>query len=370
MEVTDTQLNRDVWCLLGLPIDATSEEGTLKELCICISETRSCFLSTPNLNFLITSLDDEAFRRSVLDSDWVVADGMPLVWVGRLLGIPLPERVPGSGVFEKLRRSGNEGKPIRVFFFGGPEGVAERACAILSAEATPMQGVGCYYPGFGTVEDMSESSIIDAINATNPDFVLVALGARKGQAWIEHNRARLSAPVISHLGAVVNFVAGTVSRAPGWVQRTGLEWLWRIYQEPSLFKRYWADAVAMLKLLIINVLPLARYLRRSRRLCANAPSPRCQLSDDAGVAVIAVGGCIHNEAMGELRDLAKQACAKGRDVALDLAEVEYIDCAFIGFLQVLESRLRRQRRHLYIRHESPSLRRIFGLARVGYLLEQ
>ena len=79
---------------------------------------------------------------------------------------------------------------------------------------------------------MSDQGIIQNINATNADFVLVALGARKGQAWIMANRRQLEAPVISHLGAVVNFAADRIARAPNWAQNMGIEWLWRIYQEP------------------------------------------------------------------------------------------------------------------------------------------
>jgi len=81
-------------------------------------------------------------------------------------------------------------------------------------------------------------------------------GRQKGQAWIEHNRTHITVPIISHLGAVINFVAGKLSRAPVWVQRTGLEWLWRIKEEPSLWRRYASDGLVLLKLLITRVVPM------------------------------------------------------------------------------------------------------------------
>lgn len=368
MNTNEQFLGRDAWCLLGLPIDATTESGTLDELRDCMAEKRKCFFTTPNLNFLIASLADEPFRRSVLDSDWVVADGMPLVWIARLLDIPIPERVPGSGVFERLRREAKSDEAIRVFFFGGPEGVAQTACDVLNADDTPMLGVGCHYPGFGTVEDMSSDEVIAQINATNPDFVLVALGARKGQAWIERNRDRLDAPVISHLGAVVNFVAGTVERAPRWVQQTGLEWVWRIYQEPSLFKRYWADGVAMLKLLTGNVLPLWRYRRRTRRTLPDAPMPRCsaQLGDRFELTLT---GSFHHATLNYLRAALVNGCDSGLDLELDLSGVEAVDCAFVGLLQLAESLQRRQGRALILRNVPLVIRDVLGWCRADYLLK-
>ncbi|RYH51318.1 MAG: glycosyltransferase, partial [Alcaligenaceae bacterium] len=194
---------------------------------------RSCFISTPNLNFLMAARTDAGFRGSVLRSDLSLADGMPLVWVARLLGIPIRERVPGAGLFEQLLR--HPGEPITVYFFGGPPGAAEVACRQVNAVGTGLRCVGFDSPGFGSLESMSGAEHIDRINRSGAMFVIVSLGAKKGQAWIELNRHRLEAPVLCHLGAVVNFAAGTVERAPGWVQAAGAEWLWRIAQEPALW---------------------------------------------------------------------------------------------------------------------------------------
>lgn len=260
---TARQLGRPVHWLLGLPFDAVTLDEAVSRIAQAVNERSPLFLSTPNLNFLIASQRDPAFRRSVLNSDLSVADGMPIVWIARLLGIPLPGRVAGSDIFEALMR-GDAG-PIKVYLFGGEEGVAERAAARINEAGGAVRCVGHHCPGFGTIEDMSSPGIIEQINACEPDFVLVALGAGKGQAWIEHNRARLSAPVISHLGAVINFAAGTVSRAPTWMQKTGLEWLWRIKEEPRLVRRYLSDGIALLRMGTGNVLPLMWDRLRRRR---------------------------------------------------------------------------------------------------------
>ncbi|MGB6100040.1 MAG: WecB/TagA/CpsF family glycosyltransferase [Comamonas sp.] len=237
----------------GLPFDAVDTAGAVQRVCTAMARQQRLFLSTPNLNFVVAAQSDAAFRASVLASDLSVADGMPVLWLARLQGTPLPERVAGSTLFEHLRAGEGQallGRPIKVYFFGGPPGVAQKACDALNAEGRHMRGVGAHSPGFGTVEEMSAPAVIDAINASGADFLVVALGARKGQAWIMHNLDQLSVPVVSHLGAVVNFVAGTVERAPMAWQRWGLEWLWRIRQEPALYRRYVADGVVLLKLML------------------------------------------------------------------------------------------------------------------------
>ncbi len=180
--------------------------------------------------------------------------------MARLLQIPLPERVAGSNLMEVLFAEKN-GSPIRVYFFGGEPGTGERACQVINQANAGLRAVGHYCPGFGAIEAMSSDDIIDEINRHEIDFLIVALGARKGQAWIEKNRHRLKAPAISHLGAVVNFFAGTVKRAPVWMQRVGLEWLWRILEEPSLWKRYFFDGLRFAKLLLANVIPYAIWIR-------------------------------------------------------------------------------------------------------------
>lgn len=260
-------LQRDVIALLGLPIDVIDEAGAAARIEAAIRDRRKLFLTTPNLNFLIGCQRDPAFAQSVLDSDLSLADGMPLLWLARLLGVPLPERVAGSSLFERLRQTppGPDVIPIRVYYFGGPPGAAEAAAKRTNADGGRMHCVGWASPGFEPVERLSTPEWLDPINAAQPDFLVIALGAQKGQAWIQRNRACLDVPVISHLGAVVNFAAGTVSRAPLWVQRFGLEWVWRIKEEPQLWRRYWNDGVGLLRVLRDRVGPEAWRLWRARR---------------------------------------------------------------------------------------------------------
>jgi N-acetylglucosaminyldiphosphoundecaprenol N-acetyl-beta-D-mannosaminyltransferase len=245
---------RKLACLAGLPVDAVSMHEAVALVRLAVINDSRLFISTPNLNFLIAAQSDPAFRESVLVSQLSLADGMSLALLSRLLGARLPERVTGSDLFENLARS-KDHPPLKVFFFGGLPGVGKMAAERLNREYPGMQCVGVDEAGYGDVKSMSSQGVIDRINQSNADLLVVALGARKGQAWIIHNQSKLQVPVISHLGAVINFVAGTVLRAPPWAQYCGLEWAWRITQEPQLWKRYRDDGTAFLQLIFKKLLP-------------------------------------------------------------------------------------------------------------------
>jgi N-acetylglucosaminyldiphosphoundecaprenol N-acetyl-beta-D-mannosaminyltransferase len=269
---------------------------------------------------------------------------MPLVWLARLIGIPMRERVAGASLFEALRRGG--AAPLRVYFFGGPDGVAEAAGRRLEREAKGLACAGYESPGFGSVEDMSSEQTIRRINASNADLLIVALGARKGQAWIERNRSRLKVPVISHLGAVLHFAAGTVSRAPVWMQKAGLEWLWRIKEEPALWRRYFHDAFALAKLLVVRVLPYVWYLRTHQR---NSPAEaRMETGEDEHAYAIVLQGAWTRANIAVLRWCFSQAAQAGKDVRLDMTAVSHIDSAFVGLVMLLQGYQQQQAKRFTI----------------------
>ncbi len=328
-----------------------------------VRERRPCFLSTPNLDFVVTAQRDAAFRDSVLRSDLSLADGMPLVWVARLMGLPLPERVAGASLFERLRDAA--AAPIRVFFFGGPDGAAEQACRRLNASAAGLRCVGFDSPGFVPVEAMSEPERIGRINASAPDFVLVSLGAAKGQAWIERNRPQLTAPVLSHLGAVVNFVAGSVRRAPAWAQRGGLEWLWRVKEEPALWRRYARDGLGFVHLLAARVLPC---LLHARRHAPTAAQLAAASAERRGAVLHLRGAWAASNAAPLRRAFAELAGADGESV-LDCAGLSHVDPAVVALVGLLWMSRRERGAPLRLAGVRPAVRRSFTLLCAGYLLE-
>ncbi len=358
-------LTRDLVCILGLPFDTVNLLESRSHINSSIKSNQRCFLTTPNLNFLITAQSDLSFFQSVVDSDLIIADGIPIIWVAKLLGVPLTERVAGSDLFDQLSNQKPADTKASVFFFGGQEGIAEQASQKLNESSPSMTCCGFYDPGFVSVDEMSTPAIIDKINKTHPDFLLVALGAAKGQAWIQKNRTQLNAAVISHLGAVVNFVAGNVVRAPVFWQKLSLEWLWRIKQEPGLWKRYFFDGLAFLKLLTFKAFPLAIYDRWLKRSEGFKVPVNIHHTDLSGIYTINLTGAIKCTTL----DIVKQSFldilqAGPSKVTLDCSGVSYIDAAFLGTLLLFQRQLNEQQCQLHIQNVPIPILRLLKLNNV------
>lgn len=358
---------REVFCLLGMPIDAVDMHAAVQRVrAAALSHTR-CFVSTPNLNFAMAARSDAAFRGSLQRSDLCLADGMPLVWLARLLGLPIRERVSGAGLFERLQA--HTGPALSVFFFGGPDGAAAAACKRVNERGGGLRCVGFDAPGFGSIEQMSEDQRIARINASGAQFVVVALGAKKGQAWIEHNRARLCAPVLCHLGAVVNFAAGTLRRAPVWLQTLGAEWLWRIWQEPGLWRRYWGDGLGLLRVLVRHTLPLAAPWRRPCWARQAAPRATLSLLQTPGQTTLEMRGAWTHAELAPLRRALAQALDRPGHLVLQLASVTHVDSALLGLLLLAHGAVGGTR-HLSVCNASPRVAAIFEHSGAAFLLEQ
>lgn len=359
---------RPVYCLLGIPIDALTQSETVQRIRLAVASHRPCRFVTPNVHFMMTAQIEPTFRDSIIAGDLAVADGMPLVWVARLLGVPLKERVAGADLFEALLRG--EGGDLKVYFFGAPDGVAAKACQRLNALAGPVRCVGFTSPGFGSVETLSTPETISRINASGADFVVVALGAQKGQAWIERNRRDLIAPVVSHLGAVVNFVAGTLVRAPLWMQTSGLEWLWRIKEEPQLWRRYWQDARVLVPMLLTHVLPsvVDRALVTLRQVNKPVQLVVETLADDFSSTRVVLSGGWRPSDIPLLCATLEALVREPTDIEVNLSALERVDGAFIALLMLLRGHQFEIGRRLSIPMPPPRLQRIFRHHCAEYLL--
>lgn len=363
--------DRRLHVILGLPFDAVSMPEAIRFIRAAAASRQRCFFSTPNLNYLIGARADPAFRQSVLDSDLSLADGMPIVWLARLLGVPIRERVPGSGLVEALQVSvPSDGRRLRVFFFGGEAGLGETACRRLNDSAGGLACVGAIDPGVGSHKELSGADHLAAINAAEPDFLIVALGAKKGQAWIVANRAALRVPVVAHLGAVLKFIAGEVARAPVWVQRLGLEWLWRIREEPSLWRRYLSDGAIFAGMLCRCVLPLLIWNWRNRG--EGEPEDGSAISVEPGRhgrLTIRFGRRLTADRCGAIGLVFKDVAAKRVPMDLDFAAVRYFDSAFLGQLLTLHAVSRAAGIDLRLVNLRPALKRAFRWHLCDFLLD-
>jgi N-acetylglucosaminyldiphosphoundecaprenol N-acetyl-beta-D-mannosaminyltransferase len=313
---------------------------------------------------LVTSQTDAEFRASLLLSDLCTADGMPLVWLSRLLGIPIRERVAGADVFEALK---NVNGPLRVFLFGGAEGIATAACKRMNSDLNSLTCVGSIFPGFGDVDEMSSDSIVETINASKADFLLAALGAKKGQKWLLRNHDQIRIPVRAHLGATIGFQAGHLRRSPVYLQKLGLEWLWRIKEEPHLWTRYWNDGWVFLRLLLTRLLPLiviSKFLEMRWRKKASLSIDR---SEDQNSVILALNGLATARNIEKAIVAFEQAMLAKKDIVINLGNTRLIDARFLGLLSVLDIELGKQRLHAKFADVPRPVRSILRLSGFEFL---
>jgi N-acetylglucosaminyldiphosphoundecaprenol N-acetyl-beta-D-mannosaminyltransferase len=202
------------------------------------------FVVTPNVDHVVMLQDHAALKAAYRDAGLVLVDGAPVLWSSHFLRQPVPERVAGSDLVPALFNAVSENQPLRVYLLGAAPGVAEKAAAIIR-RCWPAIGVaGTYSPPLGFERDDSENeSILSRIAAAQPDVLIVGLGAPKQELWVHKHQHRLAAKVVLCVGATIDFLAGERSRAPLWMQRVGMEWIYRIACEPRrLASRYAWDA--------------------------------------------------------------------------------------------------------------------------------
>lgn len=361
-------LSRNVFCLLGMPIDVEDMPSVLAKIRAAAACKVPFFITAPNLNTLVTMQSDPDFRRSLYESDLCPVDGMPIVWMARLLGIPIKSRIAGSDMFDALKSERGSAEPLKVFLFGGLEGVAVSACRALNDRPSGISCVGSFYPGFGSVDDMSGDDVIARINSSGADFLVVSLGAQKGQLWLLRNHRRLLTPVRAHLGAVVNFQAAAIRRAPVVLRQLGLEWMWRIREEPHLWRRYWNDGRSLMRMLFSRVLPLLisrLWLRlgdghRGQDLTIE------QARNGKSVTLI-LSGTATSRHVDKAIPAFRDAIGAKRQVVIDLSQVRVIDARFFGLLLMLRKKLA-DGPHLRFIGLSRGLERLFRLNGLGFLL--
>lgn len=212
---------------------------------------------TGNLDHLYRLERDEEFRDVYRSASLVLPDGMPVVWLSRLFKSAgesgLPERVAGSDLlFELAKLSSLTG--IRLFLLGGESGAADGTRAVLEQRFPGCQICGTYCPPKETFDTFEEQEHIRKIvRAANPDVLLVALGAPKQEKWIFRNKYVLGVPVSMGVGGSFEMASGTVARAPKWLQHLGMEWGFRMLQDPKrLWKRYVGNDLPFLVRLLLR----------------------------------------------------------------------------------------------------------------------
>lgn len=197
------------------------------------------YIVTPNAQHIALLQKDAHFRTIYRNAFLSVPDGVPLLWASRFLGTPLAGRVNGTDLFERLSEVSAE-VGLQVFLLGGRPGSVDKAAQILQARHPGLSIVGTYCPPYGFEADPEELTIINTkIKTAAPQVLFVGLGSPKQEYWIYAHYQENQVPISIGIGASFEFVSGMVKRAPRWMQKSGLEWLYRLVVEPGrLWKRY------------------------------------------------------------------------------------------------------------------------------------
>lgn len=194
---------------------------------------------TPNVDHVVLAEHDDALVAAYRDASLSLVDGKPLVWLGKLLGRPFPDKISGSDLVEPLaERAARE--DLSIFLLGAKEGVGARAADALRARSPKLRIAGVLSPPLGFDADPAlDQRVVDEVRAARPSLVLVALGAPRQELWMHAHRAALAPAVLLGIGGTLDFLAGEKVRAPRIVSEVGLEWAFRLAQEPRrMAERY------------------------------------------------------------------------------------------------------------------------------------
>lgn len=336
--------------ILGVPFDHVTIHDAIDRIEAMIASRRAHYVVTANVDFLVQAHRDVELRRILLDADLVLCDGTPLVWASKWLGNALPERVAGSDLAPALIGKAAE-RGYRIFLLGAAQGVAAEATAKLKVQYPTLNIVGHYSPPFSDLLAMNHEEIISRVQATRPDILLVSFGCPKQEKWIAMHHRKLGVPVAIGVGATIDFLAGRVKRAPGWMRHTGTEWLYRLAQEPRrLYKRYAKDLVYFVPTLATQCVRLAG----ARQL----PSGPQEMSfGSSGWHGIDAGPHLTRKALEH--DQATWAALQERNghFLINLSRVRSIDGTGVAFLIRWKKELQAQARHLVLLAPSPAVRR-------------
>jgi N-acetylglucosaminyldiphosphoundecaprenol N-acetyl-beta-D-mannosaminyltransferase len=251
--VTQTNPPARQYLVLGTRVDAVQIPDVITEMQNWIARRDACrYIAVTGMHGVTEAKHDALLRAALASASLVVPDGMPLVWLGRRRGFALPRRVYGPELMLRFWQETPAAR-YRHFFYGGAPGVAD---ALAHKFARPHHQIaGTFSPPYRNVTSEEDHAICSLINDSKPDIVWVGLGTPKQECWMRDHQDRLSAPVLVGVGAAFDFHAGRMPSAPAWMGDHGLEWLFRLVQEPRrLWRRYLLRGAEFAALAILELL--------------------------------------------------------------------------------------------------------------------
>lgn len=305
--------------LFGVPFHDIDMAGTLVWIEERIAERKPTYIVTANLDFAAQASRDVELQRILVEAGLVVCDGTPLVWASRLAGHPLRERVAGADLVPRLATVA-EKKGYRIFLLGGAPDVLARAASNLMAKHPDLPPVACYSPPFAPLHELDNAAIVERLEQAKPDILLVAFGCPKQEKWILMHYRRLGIPCCIGVGATVDFLAGEVSRAPGLVGKLGLEWVYRLLQEPRRLAGRYAHDIRFLLTQIVRE-------RLTGRTSAGTAPALTLPAHPHGIEVLRWRGLL-----GETNSSALPQPALRMPFIIDLSGITQVDSSGLGLL--------------------------------------
>lgn len=224
--------------VLGVGVSVLNLERACAVIDSAIREGRKGYITVTGVHGVTEAQDDPEFRKILNESFLCTPDGMPMVWMGKLAGRKAMDRVYGPDLMELICERGVQ-RGWKHFFYGGAAGVAEELKAKLEKRFPGMQVVGTYTPPFRALTAEEERELAGLVAGAKPDLFWVGLSTPKQERFMATYLPKLDARLMIGVGAAFDFHAGKVKQAPRWIQRSGLEWAYRVWQEPRrLWKRY------------------------------------------------------------------------------------------------------------------------------------
>ncbi len=241
--------------LMNTEIDNLTMDETLDAIDSLIKEDNCSYVVTPNVDHIVQLEKDEELKRVYENASLILTDGKPLIWISNWYKTPIKEKISGSDLFPPVCELAAK-KGYTMYLLGAAEGVADKAAKNLMDKYKGLNIVGTYSPPFGFEKDKVELKKIERqIQEVHPDILIVGLGCPKQEKYMYHHCKELDVPISFGLGASIDFEAGNIKRAPRWMSEHGLEWLYRITQDPKrLAKRYLVDDM--------KIISIARKYRR------------------------------------------------------------------------------------------------------------
>ncbi len=224
--------------ILGVKISALNLDIAAGKISSWVNAGHKTYVCVAPVATVMDCQDDPEYRRIINAAGMVTPDGMPLVWLGRLKGNAIMGRTYGPDLMAALCRASEE-TGYRHYFYGGSPGTNRLLLENLKQRFPRLKIAGGLAPRFLRVKEMEDTSVLDEINNSGADILWVGLGSPKQDYWMAMHRENIRIPVLIGAGAAFDFLAGTKPQAPRWMQRSGLEWLFRLLCEPRrLWRRY------------------------------------------------------------------------------------------------------------------------------------